>query len=351
MRTLQILISLFLCFSLSLTTYGQQNSSTKEIVVKEKNSAVKNDTIKKVVKDSFLIPKKELENKNDVRIYIKENEQKTNIFKDILPILTLLLGILINRGIDYLTDRRKIKKNGERWKAELSSLELPIKKQIDFLEAFLIEHNKEKFEIPKLVISQSLNCESFGPLDKTELIKYFEKFKGKNYSNSVSASNQINSFVGILKYHYESLKKKFEEYLSGTSNHTSILNTNLQLLMKSFAEYGVLLETEINGDPLNDPRYRPILDLFESEIRPYMESGNYDVFILESRFFKPLIQTLSHLRMDERINPMVNYTQNCINSIKGIKMEKKYLSVNISTLIEYYKEDEKELVAVLKTLK
>lgn len=345
--------NLFLLFfiTINITIYGKKCNLKNEINTTENKFNVENDTVKKVIKDSFLIHKNELMNKNDVRIYIKENEEKTNTFKDILPILTLLLGIFINRSIDCVTERKKIKKNGERWNAELNSLELPIKRQIELLEEFLIEHNKEKFEIPKLVISQALNCESFGPLDKTELIKYFEKFKSKNYSESVSASNKINSFIGILKNHYENLKKKFEEYLSGFSNHTSNLNVNLQLLMKSFAEYGVLLEAELNGDPINDPRYRPIFDLFKSEIIPYMEEGNYDIYVLEQKFFKPLLEILSKLRMDERINPMTDYTRNCLNFIKGIKMEKKYLSDNFSTLIERYKEEEKELTEIIKILK
>lgn len=346
MTTIRIL-TLLIFTILSFRTYSQNTLPENKIKI----SSQKQDTIKKTIKDTFVITKKELENKNEIRVYIRDKEDKSNIFKDVLPILTLLLGIFLNRGFDYLTERKKIKKTGERWKAELSCLELPMKEQIEFLESFIIEHEKEKFEIPNLIILQSLDCENFNSLDKTELIKYFEKFKDKKYLESVNSSNKINSFIGILKNHFDNLKKKFEEYLNGTSNHTTNLSMNLQMLLKSFEEYGVQLESELGDDLTNSERYRPILALFNNEIEPYMKNGDFDVYKLEANFFRPLKEVLGTLRMDSKITSMTDYTRNCLNNIKGIKMEKNYLSENLTILIGRYKAGQDELKKVLDELK
>ncbi|MBL7904041.1 MAG: hypothetical protein JNL22_03365 [Bacteroidales bacterium] len=313
------------------------------------STVLKKDTAKYTSQDSVTINKEELSGESDIKIYLSTTS-KSNFFKDILPILSLLLGIFINRGIDLFTERKKIKKIGERWKAELSSLELPIQKQIGFLKEFLTEHEKEIFTVPRLTISTSLNGEAFNSLDKTDLIKYLEKFRKKKYSEAVISSNKINSFAGILKYNYEVLKEKFNSYLNDSSTHMSNLTSNLQLLMKSFAEYGVQLEKEIFGDPIDDPRYRPIFDLFNKHIIPNMENGKYEVYDLEKNFFAPLMLLLGELRLDPRTNAMSDYTRNCLNSIKGIKMEKRYLSDNIKTLISSYEEESNDLTSLLTEL-
>lgn len=313
------------------------------------NILIKQDTAQYISKDSITLKTKELIENKETKIYLTSNS-KTNIFKDILPLLALILGIFINRGIDLISERKKTKKIGERWKAELSSLELPMQKQIELLNEFLLEHEKEEFTIPQLTISSALNGDAFNSLDKTDLIKYLEKFRKKKYTEAVITSNKINSFVGILRNNYTVLKQKFHSFLTDSSTHMTNLSINLQQLMKSFAEYGVQLEIELGKDPIDDPRYRLIYDLFSIHIIPYMETGDYEIYALEKNFFSPLMAILGVLRLDQRINNMSEYTRNCLNFIKAIKMEKRYLSKNISTLIKRYEEEAQDLKSLLTEL-
>jgi hypothetical protein len=346
-RLLQTCLIFALIFNIPLISQcGIQEKNNSSTLLK---TARKKDTTKYISKDSITLKGKEFSRNSDIRIYLS-SDNKSNLFKDILPILSLLLGIFINRGIDLFTDRKKIKKIGERWKAELSSLELPIQKQVGFLKEFLSEHEKKAFTVPRLTISTSLNGEAFNSLDKTDLIKYLIKFRNKKYSEAVITSNKINSFSGILKYLYDVLMAKFNSYLNDTSSHMNTLTINLQLLMKSFAEYGVQLEKEIKGDPINDPRYRPIFDLVNVHIIPFIEDGNYEIYALEKNFFAPLMIIFGELRLDSRTNDMSDYTRNCLNSVKGIKMEKRYLSENITTLIRRYEEESSDLTSLLSEL-
>ncbi|GAB3019378.1 hypothetical protein GCM10027284_43320 [Cyclobacterium sediminis] len=306
------------------------------------------------VRDKISTEKAILLNKKDTMKIGVENDkkqilfqfiepEKTDYFKYIFPILTLLLGIGVNRFIDYLTNNKKIKKTAKRWTIELQNLKKPIERQINSIDEFLTEHKKEEFKMPNLKVETYLEGESFKSLDKTDLLKYLERFKKKKYNIAIEDVNQINSYVTVVRHHYTTLKEKYIEYKNGTSQHVTNLSKDLQELLKSFAIYGSELEQELNADPLNDQRYRPILDLFDTEVKPYMQDGNYDVFKLEKDFFIPLLSILANLRFDKRTHKMTESVQNCINDIKGIKMEKHYLTVNFENIKKRLEENKNEL--------
>jgi len=289
-------------------------------------------------------------NDKNLNIYIKPSSN-SNTFKDILPILTLLLGIFINRSIDFLTDRKRIKKHGERWKIELNSLETPINKQNEIIKTFLIEHEKEKAEVPQMTIYSSLDCKTFDSLDKPELIKYLEKYRSKKYSESIKISNKIQAFISIQKGIFENLNIKFKDYLREISLHTTSLNNNLQELHRIFGDYAVEIDKEIGKSSIHDDRVKPILILFENEIIPYRENALYNIYHIDDKFYKPLIGILTQLRHDDRTKPLITSVRQGMISINYIKNEKYYLKVNLESTITQYTQQAKELEIILKELK
>lgn len=351
MRNIMKHLLLLIILTSSVLAFSQKRDSINMKPAKAETAIAKSkaDTTKSLFKDSLSLTKADVDNPK-VKIFVQQPPSGTDYFKYIFPILTLALGIGINKLLDYLTERNRIKKVGERWVAEIRYLQKPISNQIEALEKFLVEHKEERFVIPEMNIYSGLDCEIFKSLDKSDLLKFLEKNKRKNYKDAVLSSNKIHGYISILTSHYESLRSKFDEYLNGISTHTSSLTQNLQSLMKAFGTYGVALEKELNGDPIDDPRYQPILNLFNSQIMSYMDDGNFDIYKLESDFFIPLIQILGLLRHDERISQLSEYTSNCLNFIKGIKMEKRYLTENFETIKSYYKERLIELENVVKEL-
>jgi hypothetical protein len=280
------------------------------------------------------------------------NNSKSSSFKDILPILTLLLGIVINKMLDRISECKKIKRNGERWGAEIRSLTTPIEKQCESLEKLIIEINKDEFKIPTMTINPALNCEIFNSFDKVDLIRYFEKFRNVNFEGAVAISNNIHSTNTILAGLYIAMKEKYNDYLEAVSEHTTSLSRNLQELMASFGNYGVDLEIEIGQDPINDARYSNIYSLFSKFIIPKLGRGDFDIYALEKDFYIPLSDELSKLRTDRRTKEMVDNVFKCFNDIKGIKMERGYIAENIKTIIERYKElspDIKEIIRKFDT--
>jgi hypothetical protein len=340
-----LLAILFFVF-VTAPLFGQTRHSVQDTTLRKPSP----DTTFSRFKDSFSLQKNDTSTQS-IKVFIKDEPTKSNWFKDVLPILTLLLGIFINRGIDFFTNRKRTRKHGERWVAELNSLKDPITKQVEYLKEFKQEHDKEKFDIPKLNVVSILDGESFNSLDKSELIKYLEVFRSNKYEAAIRLSNRVNIFISILKNHLKNLHLKFDEYLKGTSLHTTNLSKHLQDFLQRFAFYGVQLEKELHGDPLNDPRYRPVFDLVNSEIYPYMTQGNYDIYKLETSFLIPMFQFCGQHRLDDRIFPMAESIRGCITSIKGIKMEKHYFSENLQTIIDRYTEEQTQLTEILEDLK
>lgn len=341
---------------LIITTLSfSQNENNKLNSARPENlkGLVKNDTKKtKVVtlKDSLVINNQQEKKNSTITIHLKTPEEKTDYFKYIFPIITLLLGIGVNRFIDYKNNRKKINKSGKRWLSELRVLEKPLQKQISNIDDFLEQHDQVKFTFPRPELVTTLDCEVFNSLDKSDLVEYLELFKKNNEQQAVENSNDINAFITILKSHYINFRNQFEEYKKNISSYTTTISRNLQALQKEFVNYGIQLEHELNSDPIDDARYKPILDLFNSEILPYMQDGNYDIYKLEKDFYFPLISVLSHLRLDERTHLMVDYAKSSITEIKGIRLEKTYLAENFKTIKDWYIESKDYLPKVIKLL-
>lgn len=342
-KIIPLFVLIFICPLIYLT-----QCSAKTIPVKDK----KEITSKKIIQDSVVteINDTVLINPENSKISLVVVKEKSNedYWKYIIPILTLLLGIAINKGLDWLSDRKKTKKAGKRWVAEIRSLENPINTEIGYLEAFLVEHNKETFITPQLPILSILNCEVFKSLDKSELLNYIELNRKKTHQDAVHTSNRTNGFISILTNLYEQLIEKFNKYLTETSKHSVSFSRNLQAFMREFAYYGVSLEQELGGDPMQNENYKAIADLITEYITPHTEDGKYALFELEQEFFIPMLPILANLRFDERSKPLALAVSGCLNEIKGVKMEKGYFRENVETIISRYKKQSGEVKKIVE---
>lgn len=334
-----LVLSIVSCQSINQNSKNENFEKLPKFYLKTEN--------KLAIQDSINLKNKE----NVFKFILMQNDEKIDYFKYIFPIITLIIGIGINRLIDYRNDIKKIKKSGKRWLSELQVLKNPISYQIENIDEFLIEHNnQEKHILPSPKLVTTLNCEVFNSLDKSELVEFLERFKKYNFHEAVEYSNEINGLVSLLKSTYINFRTIFEDYKINVSRHNEAVSRHLQSLMKEFIQYGIQLEKELEKDPINDPRYKQIYDLMELEILPYQENNDFDLYKLEKDFFKPLITILSRLRNDDRTYMMFDYARNGIIEIKAIKMEKYYLDVNFKNIKKSYLEIEEWLPKVLKLL-
>ncbi|GAB5564261.1 MAG: hypothetical protein Wins2KO_13240 [Winogradskyella sp.] len=328
----------------------KQKSNLPELVdTSSVESTKKKDTIILEFNNELTIP---LSKDNLTKVVMVKEKSKVDWLKYLLPIFTLFLGIWVKGIIEKRSDKKKIIKSGERWIAELRSLEEPIKKQIKSLEEYGVEHKKEDFKIQNLEVFSSLSGEVFKSLDKNELIKYIELNNKKiDFKEIVRISNNTHGYVSVIEHLNETLKEKFNRYRSGTSEHTTSLSLSLQEFSSAFRDYGVELEKELNSDPLDDPRYRPIADLYSAQIMPYLKEGNFNPFVLRREFFLPLVDILAHLRLDPRTKGLAKAMTKGLNAIRGIELEKDYMSKNLDSIITQYNQQLTGLEELINKIK
>jgi len=340
-----ILISIF-AFSQSLTTINKVSKNQEKKTISS-NREVINKT-KLIDTTTLNFENKEItipsNRQNTTKIVIVKEKEKTDWLKYSLPVFTLLLGVWIKEILEKHSNKTKIKKSGERWIAELRSLKEPLEQQIKSLQKFQTENDTNEFEIPNLGLYSSVSGDIFKSLDKSELIKFIEQNnKDLDFKKIVKISNRTNGYISILEHLYKTVNEKFDSYLLGISKHTNEFTKNMQAFNIAFGDYGVHLEQEIGGEPINDPRYKPLSDLYTKHIIPHLADGNFNPYILDEQFFLPAINILSNFRLEPQTKPLANVISACLSSIKGLKMEKHYITENIKVLIRLYKEQLIEL--------
>lgn len=338
-RTLLLLIITF--FTFTYHTFAKNE-------INKLDSVQSKDTTSKA-KDSLIM----------VYMYIPEDSPKKVItmkptssnFTYIFPIITLVLGIFLNKLWDYSSARSKSSKVGKRWIAELRFLETPINQQIDALDAYLRSQTDSTFEIQEPAIYASLDCEIFKTLDKSELLRYLE-IKKTNYAEAVKTSNSTHGYINILMHTYESLKEKFEAYLSESSNLTRSFSNNLGALRMAYADYGVELEKKNGGqDPVSvHSEFAQLTTLMGTHIVPLMQSGEYNPFEMQQNFFGPFLMILSSLRLDDDAKPLTKLTSSCLTDIAGLRMERRYLEENFTIILDRYRRSLSELSTVVDNL-
>lgn len=347
-RLITTYLILFTAFAFGQDSIGiklDTKSKEKKIILSDstlkESSITKDTTILDFNKSELVIP---LKQDNLTKVIMVKEKSNVDWLKYLLPIFTLFLGIWVKELLEKRSNKKKIVKSGERWVAEIRSLEEPIKKQIESLEEYSKELEKEDFEIRNLQVYSSINGELFKSLDKNELIKYIEiNNKKTEFKEIVKISNSTNGYVSILVHLYETLQEKFNRYLSGTSKHTTSLSLSLQEFSSAFKDFGVELEKELQSDPLNDPRYQPIAELYSTQIMPFLKEGKFNPFVLRREFFLPLVEILAHLRLDPRTKGLATAMTNGLNAIKGIELEKLYMSKNLKSIISQYNKQLTEL--------
>ena len=290
-----------------------------------------------------------------IRVIVRTFETGGDKSKDkeyitiILPILTLLIGFFLNRGYDSFSKRKTIEKEGNRWIGELRCLDNPLENQISSIEEFLKSHNEDKFKTPELKIEDLLNCEIFKSLDKSNFLKYLQT-KNKDFSKAVLLSNRTHGSISALTFVYTNLIKHFNNYVDETSKHVGIFNEHLSSLMKSFAEYSVVIEKRTGKSPQNDTIYNQIWDLFSKHVFPHLEDGEIELFNFQKQFISPLAEIVSTNRLNDDLKDIAEYSSKCNREIKAIKMEKRYLKENFTNTIEFLKKSKEKLDELIKKI-
>ena len=278
-------------------------------------------------------------------IVLERKNDKSNFWSVFLSIFYILLGIGINKTLDFLKDKKEIQQSGKRWIAEIRCLEQPIQNQIKALENFRIDIRKENTEYPQMPFYSILNCDVFKTLDKDRLIKFIQ-LKYKDSDESILKSNSIHGFISVLVHLYDSLMKKADTFQQEYESLMNSLNENIDIILREFGDYGVILEKELQGDPINDYRFKPIAEI----LFKYIADSPNNIFLIEKNYLLPLLECLSHLRLESDLKTMTTSVAKVLQIINKLKSKRKQLDFDTGDYIEEYKIQVKELTKVVKPI-
>lgn len=309
---------------------------------------VKSDTVKvsNLSTTGSNIP---IDTSKNTRIVIVKDVSKEDYSKYFISLISLLVGFFLNRFYEWWNNRRKITQSGKRWIIELSSLEESIQKQIESLKTLDELLKDDANAVPNLTIYPILEGEVFKSLSKDDLVNYIQskntkpffrsrKEKLDDFKATIKISNKVNGFITRMKSYYEQIEIRHKSFSTEKSALTNDLSKNLQKWIKAFADYGIQLEKDEDSNHLELPQYKPIADLFLTEIVPYREDGNFKHDKLKNDFFIPVLQTVVLFRADPRIAEISSIATDCLNTIAAIDLELHYIDINLNKIILHFNE-------------
>ena len=175
-----------------------------------------------------------------------------NLSEYAFTIITLIIGVALDRGIDFFISRKKIRSAGKQWLGEFKYFLSPIENQIENINTFLQTHDRTKFNTPVFGILFSLKGENFKSLNKSEFYDYLKRSK-KQIDSPIQFANKLHIIVDIVAYNYVNIDEAFYTYKNKTSEMFDLFILNLNNLIRAIAQLATELEKksiDYNDDPL-----------------------------------------------------------------------------------------------------
>ncbi|WP_442591929.1 hypothetical protein ACSBL2_11945 [Pedobacter sp. AW31-3R] len=271
-------------------------------------------------------------------------------YKDILPVITLVLGLVLKELIDSWSNIKRTKKIGKRWKTELQTLVKPLERQAEEIQKSIDHRTANPNEPPKMVSIASLECENFESLDKSELLEYINRYYLKDYQEAVSLAGQINLQLSIIKSNSLLLKDTFVKGLEEIGKRNDKLTVNFQELLHALYVYKNKLFNKGGMAALEGDKFKTLDYLYGTQVMPNQHNGKYDYRVLNNDYFAPMIKELDRLSADEDTHQMASSTRKCLDNVVGINMESLYLITNMGNLMRYFQQSKTDLEDLLGKL-
>lgn len=270
-----------------------------------------------------------------------------NLTEYAFTIITLIIGVALDRGIDFVVSRKKIHKAGNQWLGEFKYFLSPIEKQIDNINTFLHTHDRTKFNTPVFGILFSLKGENFKSLNKSEFYDYLKRNK-KQINSPIQFANELHVIVDIVAYNYVNIDDAFNTYKNKTSEMFDLFILNLNNLIKAIAHLATELEKN-SIDYNDDPLFRGALTIQQNGM-PKDDMGYIDIYAVNNDMIIPMIKHLSLYRTDERTNELRDAASQCSTYIKKIKLEENYLILKLEQIVVSLEKSKNKLISLLEKL-
>ncbi len=278
---------------------------------------------------------------NTSQIIIQNNipENETDYLAAIIPIITLILGFILNKWYERFTSKKKLKEIGSQWVEYFIQLQEPLRTQVEKLSDYIPLNDENHFGITDPYFSMRLDCQEFSSLDEKGLIHYINSGKNKlDYRKSVILAGQLNDVVKLIEHNSKYYKDQISIMTTEVSSHISLINPLLNEFKILVVQYWDFANAEyIESDP-RIVSAKQMYQLMQTHIIPHVDSGEFDLFKIGDEFVKPFFDATYVDRENSRIENINRILNSIDMHIKAIRMEKKYLRIKLEKVLKSYQE-------------
>ena len=260
-------------------------------------------------------------------IYVEHTKDIDKVLEYLFPIITLLLGVAIDRFLLRINEQKRIEKSGELWLVEIKALKGSLEKQINSLSYFIKSYCdvENEFDIPSIPKYETLKCEIFNSFSKKDLYDFLNI---KNKNESVQIFHKISSIISTTKDTYEQQLQYFKRSMESMSMQIDSFDVNIQNYRNE------LFLNERHRTYLKDD-YKTLLTLLKSEVLEKLPEIN--IFELQESFIKKSLIILSEY--DKKLcSELLIILMECQKNIQALKNEKYYCKNNFNNAVRLYKD-------------
>jgi|GEM_PF-2196869 len=226
-------------------------------------------------------------------------------------------GIAITKGLEYLNDKKKVRKAGETIINEVYLLEEPLATQIASLNELVRLLKEKKIKTPLLELNFKLDTSRIKGINRNDVIRAFERRIGKS-KDAIDKANSIYTSLEVITYNISRMQVLFDEFLEKGENELLRCKSNTDRIVHKLADLSVQYERQ-RGKIDSDLFLKKVHELVnEHLIKPNNEGKQVDFLDLKDNFFKPLSELLYEHRLDLRAGTLSEFTYQCKEGIREL---------------------------------
>ncbi len=333
-KSMQRYIVLVLLTILTVPVYAVITDSTRQdslsnsvsqtlAVAMESDSTMENNTsIIANGEEPSDLPLQQTEQKNKTDFWSRLGEFFSH------PVSTLLIGVWLKTAISSRADKRRSRKTGKRWLAELSAQYADIERQIVVFNTFITDYcdNRNRFDIPNISYSL-INSRNFDALGKEDLYDYLSRLLKKQDQKKVDGTyRKITGIISALDLIDTQTRTHIQKFLDRSNAMVEAYNANL-------VQYDKLLRQIPVGYPGIS---KPIIVSLKTKYFTISKNmPKINLFECEDSF---VIPSLKILRSNPFPPALDDTLQNCLNITLGLRNEKAYIKSNLKSANTQYKK-------------
>ena len=270
-------------------------------------------------------------------------------------IIIAFATLVVAKLVDYFLERKRVRREGNRWMSEVLFMLHPIKRQMGAIDEFLEEFAVDKFETPTISTFVHLSDGGLQSLNKSDLQQFlFRKYLQlnplpnmykENGEKALALCNHIHGNIIINQRIFHRIEEIFNSYQDNASVQVSIFKNNLHEFQWKFAD--VFAEAEkAKIDIDKDTFLKPLTILITKEVNKFVPTpgaavsrkNSMELFKFQNDFILPAFHIMALNRMDPRVAQINKHLNRCNAAITEIRLEKSYLTTNISNVKKRLKQ-------------